>query len=290
MQVRWKVKTVSRTPRIVTVLFLLCACRSQLAEATCEFVASPELLAGLVTPEWSQRRALLEKRVAAFHQVRAHCPDGHFDSGSRERFYGYLRREIEYRKWAEGHYLRTGQGFGEGYGEYLQELRNYVDRVLDPERDRVFSDLILVFGMPQTVAKLGRSAESEVVTLLAVEDRQTTAAAAIGYWIDAANDGFTPDEKDRFISLLIDRLPSPPAFSDADRSSYWQSIHFADAILNALGRSNSVAARDAIRTWLRKFESRPVTGLRAPTEPLTVKAAREAIAAIEKHLAPKTHP
>jgi len=272
-----------------------------LAIDPCGLPAGSELFRGLSSPLWSARSVALDKRATAFRELKKRCPTGEFDTESRRRFYEYLREEMRYRTWMRDNPMgtrETSEGPREAYRYYLHDVRSYLNRIVDPEKDLVHSKLILEFGAAETVAKLGRTVENDVAGLLRegqvasrpAGEAAIKAAYALGFWIDPGSRVFSDQEKERLISLLAENLPTLGELEHLRSPFFSLRNNLAYAILASLGRSNSGAAKQAIQEWLEESEKFIVTAGRSAIADQRIKAARNAVAAIEERLATGVDP
>lgn len=285
---------------IVAVLWLM-APKSCLAAERCSLSLESELVRSLGSGNWSARSDALDKRATAFRELKKRCPTGEFDTDSRRRFFQYVREELRYQTWMRDNPTGTreiSEGLSEAYRYYLDDLRSYLNRIVDPEKDLVHSKLILEFGEAETVAKLGRTVEDEVVGLLRggpvasrpAGEAAIKAASALGFWIDAGSRVFSDQEKERLISFLADNLPTAEELEHLRSPFFSLRNNLAYAILASLGRSNSGAAKQAIQGWLERSERFIVTVGRVASDDQRIKAARNAVAAIEERLASRIDP
>jgi len=92
------------------------------------------------------------------------------------------------------------------------------------------------------------------------------------------------------ISLLAENLPTLGELENLRSPFFSLRNNLAYAILASLGRSNSGAAKQAIQEWLEESEKFIVTAGRSAIADQRIKAARNAVAAIEERLATGVDP
>lgn len=189
------------------------------------------------------------------------CPNGPTDHASRKVLFDLyqaefglgldLTREFDL---ADDRNHAAAREEGIQYTRY--EMRAYLDAIVTPA-DLEFKKTILSYGRPLAISKLGPAVKDDVVRNATTPTgvvyaympgtAQQEALGALGYWIAPSNPEFGTHDKQRFTNILLAYLDhiSPNPSSVSDKGLLLEVIH-------ALGRSDSSAAEDGLRSFLGK--------------------------------------
>lgn len=189
----------------------------------------------------------------AFAAITKANPAGPADADSRDAVFAYIdgKLSLDYERlcaiWTNG---RSGSGDGCVSEEEHNTIRNYLDAIVDPARDVQYTGMILKHGNGLAISKLGPVVKSRVLDMASarqpdepLHDSQIEAFRALGYWLSAADNRFTSEEKTQFTMLLLHSLPAP------DTVAGGRETFMARTILQALGNSTRPDVAQALRNW-----------------------------------------
>ena len=224
-------------------------------------------------PEWHDSLVVL-------YRVMRSCPKGPADRENRDLLFDYVNSKLSLdyvhlcQVWTGGH---AEDGC---IGEDQQDLRDYLDRIVDPILDLRYADVILEHANGRAIAKLGRPVMDRVLAMAVTEpnhlraghDQQIAAITALGVWL-APNSDFTTGEKGEFLEAI--RSVRPPG----DKVAGGRPHTIVRACLQALAKTDSPAVRQLLLAWADVYEAKY---LRAEDElPRIARKGAEAIA--ERH-------
>lgn len=185
------------------------------------------------------------------------CDPLRIDGESRKIFFRAIKAEFEFdhtaefRAWRKNH--PGSDALWEGINSQQNEMRDYLDRIFDPHRDREFQPIVLRYGKASTIARLGPEAKEGVRQTIAVGSHfyglsgeynsQVDALEALGEWIDPANGAFGRREKAEFAQLLSGLLD----VSDVIRGDHHRRL--LRTVLEGLGRSDDQQALASVEKW-----------------------------------------
>jgi hypothetical protein len=194
-----------------------------------------------------------------FATITRTCPTGSSDAQSRARVFDYIdgKLSLDYNRlceiWTNGN---AGSGDGCVNEEEQDDLRAYLDQIVDPLRDSDRVNMIFKHGNALAISKFGPAVERRVLDMASgpqplepVHDPQIEALRALGYWILPNESRFTPQDKARFTALLLQSLPP------ADKVAGGRETLLARAILQALGNSSRANVAETLRTWAKLNEA-----------------------------------
>jgi hypothetical protein len=247
----------------------------------CRLTTHSVLFAPLRHPEDAPTKEWVAS-IRTFNGIARSCPNGPSDPESRQLLFDYIDQKLslDYDHlcaiWTKGH-DDTGDGCID-HDEH-NDLRAYLDQIVDPSRDIGRMSMILKHGNGLAISKLGLAAKSRVVDMAsgpqpveAFHDPQIEALRALGYWLLPNESRFTPDDKAQFTMLLLHALPP------ADKVAGGRETVMARAILQALGNSSRPDVAQALRNWAQLNQAS-----RNYASPLAVSATTAAVA-VEKRV------
>jgi hypothetical protein len=226
------------------------------------FAASPctldrAVLAPYENAEASEEQWALSRRTVANFMS---CAPETVDATSRRVFFDVVDREYradhgqQLEQWQA---RRPGsQALFEGINVYQQELRDYMQRLVTFHGGDEFRQTIITFGNARTIASLGRPVKNDVLKMLGTpnlryglsgrHNPQREALAAVGFWIDPAERGFSATEKDEMTMMLTGLLTVSENVAPGDHR------RLVETAIDALGRSDDPQAEKDIRKWMEK--------------------------------------
>lgn len=212
-----------------------------------------------------------------FATVMKANPAGPADAESRDAVFAYIdgKLSLDYDRlcaiWTNG---RAGSGDGCVSEEEHNTIRNYLDAIVDAERDVQYTGMILKHGNGLAISKLGPTVKSRVLDMASTQqpgeqlhDPQIEAFRALGYWLSATDNRFTSEEKAQFTTLLLHALPAPDAVAGG------RETKMARTILQALGNSTRLDVAQALRNWAQVNQA-----TRSYASPLAASAKTAAFA------------
>ena len=147
----------------------------------------PSILTVYETATPSLEAAAATRRAVADFMA---CDPATLDEPSRRVFFAVVEREFStdpapqleaFQKQYPG-----SEALWEGINMQQHELREYLDRLFDPVRDREFKDVVLRFGKGHTIALLGPEAKKDVKRILAEPNRFYGISRTYNSWFEAA--------------------------------------------------------------------------------------------------------
>jgi hypothetical protein len=204
-------------------------------------------------------------RRAATDLMSSACFDrGPEDPAQRAIVFRLLEQEmlLDYDQLFAAREKRTGTARTESAFEgalfFQQDFLQFIDRIVTPA-DAPHRAIILTYASGLAIAKLGRAVKGDVFHQagtppkafygLVQQSPQTEALRALGYWLDPDSPVLTPAERTEYARVIATALPSD-GFLREDFH-----IRFVMAALEALGRSDSAEAEDALRTWHNLYQA-----------------------------------
>jgi hypothetical protein len=194
-----------------------------------------------------------------FVSITRTCPKGPSDAQSRARVFDYIdgKLSLDYNRlceiWTNGN---AGSGDGCVNEEEQNDLRAYLDQIVDPLRDSDRVNMILKHGNALAISKFGPSVERRVLDMASgpqplepVHDPQVEALRTLGYWLLPNESRFNQQDKARFTALLLQSLPP------ADNVAGGHETLLARAILQALGSSSRAEVAETLRKWAKLNEA-----------------------------------
>lgn len=228
--------------------------------------SNPCSLDRTVLRAYERPNATLDEMAEARRAVSAFmgCDPGDIDESSRKVFFSVVEREFRtdhsshLATWKQRH--TDSDALTDAIALHQHELREYMDRLFDPARDREFRHVVLNYGKAKTIAALGPDAKNDVVKSLRVANHfyglsqrynsQIDALAALGYWIDPENASFTPAEKYELTEILTGLLLVSENVQDGNHRRIVQ------AALSSLAKSDDTHALAAVERWAAKQAGR----------------------------------
>lgn len=203
--------------------------------------------------EWRARLAGFEAMISGT------CVDGPADAASRAVVFRFLEKEMTldyagvFKAWRAEDGRPLSEGAAEGFVLLQRDLLAYIDRIVVPSDVR-HRDIILTYAGGRAISRLGAAVKDDVLRNaanpparlhgLVGQNTQTEAMRAIGYWLDPASTVLTPAERAGHAKILVTALPKDGLLRDFDSHR-----RFVATALEALGRSDSAEAEEAIRAW-----------------------------------------
>jgi hypothetical protein len=251
----------------------------------CVLTESSDLFAPYASPEAAGRVQWKASYRAAYKLMRE-CPNGPADVESRRLFFRYVDQQfsLDYERlqkvWAQ-----QGEPLSEGGMEtvryFRQDLRAYLDKIVDPARDAAAAPVLLRHAGSAAIAKLGPEVKGPVIAMAksnqpskfwAERDEQIVAIEAIGHWLASTKTG--PAEKRELTSILIATLPS------SNRVSEGRTQALTIATLRALSQTDDAATQRQLIAWANQYARTYGTSNDIAT------TARDAVNAISRRLDP----
>lgn len=218
----------------------------------------------------------------AFATVMKANPTGPSDAESRDAVFAYIdgKLSLDYDRlcaiWTNG---RAGSGDGCVSEEEHNTIRTYLDAIVDPARDVQYTGMILKHGNGLAISKLGPTVKTRVLDMASTQqplepfhDPQIESLRALGYWLSATENRFTPEDKAQFTTLLLHALPP------ADTVAGGRETAMARAIIQALANSSRPDVAKALLTWAQVNQA-----TRAYASPLAA-SAKTAAFSVEKRV------
>ncbi|HEX9984546.1 MAG TPA: hypothetical protein VGF69_14895 [Thermoanaerobaculia bacterium] len=272
------------TVRSILLITTFVLSASVAAAQPCTLTESSDLFAPYASPE-SAGRAQWKASYRVAYKLMRECPDGPADVESRRLFFRYVDQQfsLDYARlqkvWAQ-----QGEPLSEAGMEtvryFRQDLRTYLDRIVDPARDAASAPVLLRHAGGAAIAKLGPAVKGDVIAMAksnrpskfwAERDDQIVAIQAIGEWL-ASMEIDTAAERE-LTSVLVATLPSP----DHVKEGRTQALTLAT--LHALGQTNDAETQRQLIAWANQYARAYGTSNDIAT------AARDSVNAISRRLA-----